>query len=319
MYLKFLAQKPERLLDASAELDLALEERFLSLSTEYQYLQPLLPASDYKTPLYGYIFYFLSMDTHQASVYSIFETYEFLSCSTDFKPADLPYLLELIKNCQQLWLKDPGLQKQVAQVMAYRDFIYARREMPEQVLPSNPLPGTGYLDIASGVDLSLTFPSFRTDSTYIATDNSPYATSYLRTSACLNKVTLHCLQSDVRTLRRPPLPLGLIRLKNAYSYIPDLSTKLEAMLSWVEPEGHLVFQIDHNNGLQAHTLYDRGLNILDKLFNKHWSFSYIPGPENGFDSFIFKNNGQGLGQEACIEALARTPDFEELVSVQKYH
>ena len=162
---------------------------------------------------------------------------------------------------------------------------------PRRHMPRNDLGSGDYWDMAAGINAGYFILNELEPGTHYAFfDLSPYAVSYLNTTAALKGADAVAREADLLTLRRPERPLAVLRTKNAVAYVPGFEKKLEKMADWIAPGGRLAIQNDPMPG-QRVLITEKHAPLALRLLREGWDFSFefvsAPDAKHELDTLIF--------------------------------
>ncbi|MBF0595819.1 MAG: methyltransferase domain-containing protein [Candidatus Omnitrophica bacterium] len=146
--------------------------------------------------------------------------------------------------------------------------------------PGSLSAGKLYLDLASGPNFAAFMPYFNEKITYMAVDQSPFVVEYLNEiKKLLGLDNVEILQQDVRQLEKPQQPVGVIRVKNVWNYVPGFEKKLREMVTWLGEGGQLIIMTDPVNG-QRDSAIEFMNDLAKQLIAEGWDFEFSFGDQN---------------------------------------
>ncbi len=221
----------------------------------------------------------------------------------------------LLEFAYQSTTQSQAFLLKISQIKANIDFeeIKARTFLEEEKnFPDNPLPGTVYLDLASGPHFARYMPGFDSSTHYVAVDNSPFVVEYLREVQRLlgGAANVDILQADLMRLERPSLPVGVIRVKNVWRYVDEFAAKLREMSQWIAPKGQLLIQTDPDMVQRKSAIQFLG-DLPEQLISEGWKFEYEFGDERSarMDRLIFTKGDSSDSQLPQLQWSDYVKDF----------
>ncbi len=228
--------------------------------------------------------YCRTLGTSGQALDTMIETFvrEDLGGLRDFDSKTAPAIASLIAVCdeQARDIEIRTLVERMAMIKAQREALgHPWIRWKASTFPYNPLLGTSSIDIASGHNLVDLADGMNRLGAYIAVDNSHFVATYLNEYFRLKgfrSANMYVLEEDVTKMEKPVPRVGLVRCKNAWSYVAGLDRKLLEMADWLEPGGQLVLEEDPDNERRA-VMRASMTALMRDLVAKGWKFEYSFG------------------------------------------
>ena len=164
---------------------------------------------------------------------------------------------------------------------------YATQEKP--VLPKCDKDGVAFVDLISGFNFSHFFPTLNESTQYYLVDKSIMTCELLELQKQKFQVNnVHILCKDIDDFEKNDIKqdIGIVRIKNAFRYVPDFKDKIEKFKSYICSDGRFIFQEQSIAKTILHPVY----KDIDSYFigwNKEIQHFETQNP-NSLDSIEFK-------------------------------